>query len=436
MGGDYTALSAVDSAAPRRYRPPRVKGLLRRSGVLHCDGVALTDAAERHGTPLYLYSRSSIEDGYGRYARAFAPMQHRICYAIKANGALAILRVLARLGSGADIVSGMELRAAVRAGFSPEGIVFSGAGKTEAEIRLALEHGIAAFNVESEDEIERLGAAATAEGRTARVALRVNPGIDPRSHPYISTGLRESKFGVDITRARAVLDEARRRPGLRVVGLQCHIGSQIRDLEPLEESAREIAALSRALLEDGFPLETVNIGGGLGVDYDGAGAPTPEGLAARVLPALQGLPLLLLLEPGRSLVAAAGILLTRVLYVKEAHGRRFVIVDAGMNDLLRPALYAAVHRIEPVLEAAGAWRPADVVGPVCETGDFLARGLALPEVRSGDLLAVRDVGAYGFCMASNYNMRPRPAEVLVEEGQLRLIRRRETFEDLIAEELP
>jgi diaminopimelate decarboxylase len=412
-----------------------MSGLVRRSGVLHCDGVAMTAAAERHGTPLYVYSRSAVEDAYAGYARAFAPVPHRICYAIKANGSGAILRVLARLGSGADIVSGMELRAAVRAGFPPDRIVFSGAGKTETEVRLALEHDIGAFNVESEEEIARLSALAASGGRTARLALRVNPDIDPRSHPYISTGLRESKFGVDIARARAVLEQARRLPALRVVGLQCHIGSQIRDLAPLEQSAREIASLSRSLLEDGLPLETVDIGGGLGVDYDGAGAPGPEALAARVLPALLGLPLLLLLEPGRSLVAAAGALLTRVLYVKESHGRRFVIVDAGMNDLLRPALYDAVHRIEPVVGPTDVARAADVVGPVCETGDFLAREQPLPEVRAGDLLAVRDVGAYGFCMASNYNMRPRPAEVLVEGDTMRLIRRRQTFEDLIAEEL-
>jgi diaminopimelate decarboxylase len=264
--------------------------------------------------------------------------------------------------------------------------------------------------------------------------LRLNPDIDPRSHPYISTGLRESKFGVDIGRARAILERARGLPGLRVVGLSCHIGSQITELGPLAESAGELASLSRALLADGYPLETIDIGGGLGVDYEGTGVPGPEDLAARVLPVLRGLPLRLLLEPGRSLVGAAGTLLTRVLYVKESQGRRFVIVDAGMNDLLRPALYDAVHRIEPVASVPGEARPADVVGPVCETGDFLARNLPLPELSPGDLLAVRDTGAYGFVMASNYNMRPRPAEVLVEGDTMRLIRRRETFEDLIAGE--
>jgi diaminopimelate decarboxylase len=329
----------------------------------------------------------------------------------------------------------MELRAAVRAGFPPDRIVFSGVGKTEAEVSLGLEHGIAAFNAESEEEIQSLSALAVASGRRARVALRVNPDIDPRSHPYISTGVRRSKFGVDIARAVEVLERARRLPGLGVVGVQCHIGSQITDLAPLEQSARDLASLSRSLLDAGFPLETVDIGGGLGVDYDGAGAPGPEALAARVLPALQGLPLFLLLEPGRSLVASCGVLLTRVLYVKETQGKRFVIVDAGMNDLLRPALYDAVHRIEPVVGPLDATRSADVVGPVCETGDFLARDRPLPEVRTRDLLAVRDAGAYGFCMASNYNMRPRPAEVLVEGDAMRLIRRRETFEDLIAEEL-
>jgi diaminopimelate decarboxylase len=413
-----------------------MSGIERRQGVLSCDGVALSEAAERLGTPLYLYSRAAIEEAYARYDRAFAPVPHQICYAIKANGSGAILGLLAGLGSGADIVSGMELRAAIRAGFPPGRIVFSGVGKTDAELRLALEHGIAAFNVESEDEVLRLDAAAESCGRVARLSLRVNPDIDPRSHPYISTGLRESKFGVDIARARAVLDRARRLPGLRVVGVSCHIGSQIRELGPLVEAAAEIASLSRALLDDGFPLETIDIGGGLGVDYDGSGAPAPEALATGVIPTVQGLPLLVLLEPGRSLVAAAGVLLTRVIEVKQSHGRRFVVVDAGMNDLLRPALYGARHRIEPVAGSEGGEEPADVVGPVCESGDFLAKGLPLPPLRAGDLLAVRDAGAYAFCMASNYNMRPRPAEALVEGQTIRLVRRRETFEDLVAEELP
>lgn len=407
----------------------------RRGGTLHCEDVSLSEAAERFGTPLYVYSRGAIEGSYAAYAAAFAAVPHRVCFAVKANGCGAILRVLAALGAGADVVSGMELRAAVRAGFDPGRIVFSGVGKSDAELGLGLEHGIFAFNAESEEEIRRLAAAASASGRVARVALRVNPDIDPRSHPYVSTGLRESKFGLELAQVRPVLERVGRLPGVRTLGLQCHIGSQITDLGPLEDAARALAALSRDLLAAGWPLETLDLGGGLGVDYDGKGVPGPRELAARVLPALQGLPLLLLLEPGRSLVAAAGTLLTRVLYVKRSHGRRFVIVDAGMNDLLRPALYAARHRVEPVGPSGEAAGPADVVGPVCESGDFLARDLLLPELGAGDLLAVRDAGAYGFCMASNYNMRPRPAEALVAGSSLRLVRRRESFEDLLAGEL-
>ena len=412
-----------------------MSGFARRSGTLACDGVSLEQAAAEHGTPLYLYSRAALEAAYGAYAQAFASVPHRICYAVKANGNGALLRLFAGLGAGADIVSGGELLAARRAGFAPERIVFAGVGKSEAEIALGLEHGIGEWNAESEDEIGRIAAAAAARGTRARVSLRVNPDIDARSHPYISTGLREAKFGVDIRDAASILRRARGLAGVEVVGVQCHIGSQITDIEPITAAARALAELSRELLAEGFALRTIDIGGGLGVSYDGSGAPDPARLAAAVLPALAGLPLLLLLEPGRSLVAAAGALLTRVLYVKQGHGKRFVVVDAGMNDLLRPALYEAFHRIEPVLSRGGALERVDVVGPVCESSDFLARGRELEIPKPGDLLLVRDAGAYGFAMASNYNMRPRAAEVMVENGKTRLIRRRETFDDLVRTEV-
>jgi diaminopimelate decarboxylase len=291
------------------------------------------------------------------------------------------------------------------------------------------------FNAESEDEIARLSALASARVAAARVTLRVNPDIDARTHPYISTGLRENKFGVDIGEAPALLARVRALPAIRIVGVQCHIGSQLTDLDPLAQAATELAALSRRLLDLGFPLELIDLGGGLGVDYDGEGAPAPDALAARVLPALAGLPLTLLLEPGRSIVAGAGILITRVIRVKRTPARSFVIVDAGMNDLLRPALYDAHHRIEPVLEAGRSPERVDVVGPVCESGDFLARDRELPEVARGELLALRDAGGYGFVMASSYNLRPRPAEALVEDGRLRLVRRRESFEDLVRNEV-
>ena len=412
-----------------------MSGFERENGELRCDGVSLLEAAREHGTPLYVYGRAGIERAFRAYEAAFAPVPHRICYAVKANGNGAILRLLASLGAGADIVSGGELLAARRAGFPPERIVFAGVGKTEAEIALGLEHGIGEWNAESEDEIARIGAAAAARGQVARVSLRVNPDIDARSHPYISTGLREAKFGVAIGLAPAILRRARERAGVEVVGVQCHIGSQITDLEPLASAARALSDLSRRLLDEGFSLRTIDLGGGLGVSYDGKGVPDASSLASAVLPAVEKLPLTLVLEPGRSLVADAGVLLTRVLYVKGGHERKFVVVDAGMNDLLRPALYAAFHRVEPVAPRGRPAELVDVVGPVCETSDFLARRRELERPEPGDLLAVRDAGAYGFCMSSTYNMRPRAAEALVEDGRVRLIRRRETFDDLVRTEI-
>jgi diaminopimelate decarboxylase len=407
----------------------------RKDGVLACDGVSLETAARAHGTPLFVYSRAAVEEAFRAYDRAFDRVPHRICYALKANGSHALLRILAGLGAGADIVSGGELLAALRAGFPPERIVFSGVGKTDAEIALGVERGIGDFNAESEAEIARISAAASAAGRTVRVSLRVNPDIDARSHPYISTGLRDNKFGVDIADAAGILRRARGLRGIEIGGVQCHIGSQITDLDPLRRAAAGLAALSRALLAEGFALRTIDIGGGLGIDYTNDAPPPVAAFAAAVLPLLEGLPLTLLLEPGRSLVARAGVLVTRVLVVKENQGKRFVVVDAGMNDLLRPALYNAYHRIEPVTAGKDAGGPADVVGPVCETADFLARGRDLPSVEAGALLAIRDTGAYGFSMASTYNMRPRAAEALVDGGVLRLVRRRETFEDMVRSEV-
>src|SRR5512134_204934 len=410
-------------------------GFARADGLLHCDGASLEQAAAAHGTPLYVYSRAALEAAYRSYSGAFSAAPHRICYAVKANGNGAILRLFAGLGAGADIVSGGELRAALRAGFPAERIVFAGVGKTDAEIALGLEHGIGEWNAESEDEIVRIGAAAAARGTRARVSLRVNPDIDARSHPYISTGLREAKFGVDIGLAAGILRRAREMDGIAVVGLQCHIGSQITEIEPLAAAARALAGLSRQLMDEGFALETIDLGGGLGVSYDGRGVPDPRALASAVLPAVERLPLTLVVEPGRSLVASAGVLLTRVLYVKEGGARRFVIVDAGMNDLLRPALYDAHHRVEPVVPRGRPADLVDVVGPVCETSDFLARRRELERPEPGEVLAVRDTGAYAFAMSSRYNMRPRAAEVMIEDGRARLVRRRETFEDLVATEV-
>ena len=399
-------------------------------------GPGAESLAREFKTPLYVYGRERIEDAYRAYEEAFRTVPHRVCYALKANSSLGVLRVFASMGAGADIVSGGELRQALRAGFRPVDIVFSGVGKTDEELRQGLAAGIGEFNVESESEMRRLSALARAGDRRALVTLRVNPDVDPKSHPYISTGLRENKFGVPIQDAARILGEARGLGGIEVTGVQCHIGSQLRDLGPATEAVRALASLSRALLAQGFALRTIDIGGGLGVDYDGSGAPAPADLAALVLPEIRDLGLKLLLEPGRSLIAAAGLLLTRVIAIKMNGAKRFVIADAGMNDLLRPSLYSAYHHIVNLSAPKGAPRvSADIVGPVCESGDFLAKEREIAETKEGDLLAVLDAGAYSFSMASNYNFRPRAAEVLLEGGRPRLIRRRESLEDLIACEI-
>jgi diaminopimelate decarboxylase len=398
-------------------------------GQLCCDGVSLAELADAYGTPLYVYSRSVVEEGFRRFDAAFASVPHVVCYATKANSALALLRLVAELGAGADVVSGWELRAALESGIPADRVVFSGVGKTEAEIGAGVEAGILALNAESEREIEKIDACARRLGTVARVALRVNPDIDARSHPYISTGLRQNKFGVDISRAREIFARARELPGVRMTGVQAHIGSQIVEIEPLAQTAAELAALARDLLADGFGIETVDVGGGLGI---GQWRLSPEDYAAAVLPRLAGLPssVRILVEPGRAIVGPAGTLLARVLYVKEERGRTFVVVDAGMNDLLRPALYQASHPIEAVGAKESPMITADVVGPVCETADCFQRDARMPRPDEGDLLAIGDAGAYGAAMASNYNFRSRPAEVLVESGGTRVIRRRETFEDL------
>ncbi|MDQ6894543.1 MAG: diaminopimelate decarboxylase [Acidobacteriota bacterium] len=406
-------------------------GFHRENGELFCDGVSLEAIAAAAGTPLYVYSRAAIEESFRRFDAAFSSVPHLVCYATKANSNLSILRVLSALGAGADVVSGGELRAALECGFPADRIVFSGVGKTDPEIRFAVEAGILAFNAESGREVEKISEHAARLGATARVAIRVNPDIDPKSHPYISTGLKHNKFGIGIGRAREVYEAGRRLPGIRMTGIQAHIGSQITDPGPLAETARELALLARELLAGGFPLETIDVGGGIGIaGPDGPGL-SAEGYAAAVLPEVSTLPLRVLIEPGRAIVGPAGALVTRVLYRKQNGGKEFVVTDAGMNDLIRAPLYGAIHEIEPVRTPSAERLVADVVGPVCETSDFLAREVAMPAPREGDLLAVRDTGAYGFAMSSNYNFRPRAAEALVEGGAFRMVRRRETFEDLV-----
>lgn len=407
--------------------------LHRKNGRLHLEGVALDTLAERFGTPLYVYSREALESAYLAYAKAFAATPHLICYAVKANSSLAILNLFARLGAGFDIVSGGELARVLAAGGEAGKVVFSGVGKTVAEMRAALEAGILCFNVESEGELYRLNRVAGELGKVAPVSFRVNPDVDPKTHPYISTGLKENKFGVPIADAPALYRLAASLPNLRVTGIDCHIGSQLIDLSPLADAADRVLALVDALAADGIRLHHIDLGGGVGIRYRDE---IPPDLAAygRVLARkFAGRKETLLLEPGRSLVGNAGLLLTRVEYLKPGEDKNFAIVDAAMNDLMRPALYDAYHDIVAVVARAGDTKRYDIVGPICETGDFIgfARDLAIEE---GDLLAILSVGAYGMSMASNYNSRPRAAEILIDKNEIDLIRERESIDGLMAGE--
>ncbi|MCU0936373.1 MAG: diaminopimelate decarboxylase [Gammaproteobacteria bacterium] len=404
-----------------------------REGRLHAEGVDLSALAETFGTPCYVYSRAAIEAAWRAYDRAFGARPHLVCYAVKANANLAVLNVLARLGAGFDIVSAGELERVLAAGGDPGRVVFSGVGKSRAEMARALEAGIRCFNVESVPELERLEEVAAALGRRAPVSLRVNPDVDPETHPYIATGLRDSKFGVAIDEAEAVYRRATALPHLEVLGVDCHIGSQLTSVSPFLDALDRVLDLVDRLAAAGTPLRHVDLGGGLGVRYRDERAPDPGELVTALLTRLAGRTLEVLLEPGRSVIGPAGLLLTRVEYVKTGAGRDFVIVDAAMNDLLRPALYQAWQSVVPVVPRAGEGRRCDVVGPVCETGDFLARDRVLT-VRPGDLLAVQTAGAYGFAMSSNYNARPRAAEVMVDGARAHLARRRETPEELYAGE--
>jgi len=407
--------------------------LHRLDGRLHLEGVALDTLAERFGTPLYVYSRQALEDACQAYSDAFAETPHLICYAVKANSSLAILNLFARLGTGFDIVSGGELARVLAAGGDPGKVVFSGVGKTADEMRAALDAGILCFNVESVSELHRLNRVAGVLGKVAPVSFRVNPDVDPRTHPYISTGLKENKFGVPIADAPALYRLAASLPNLKVTGIDCHIGSQLTDLSPLADAADRVLALVDALAAEGIALNHIDLGGGVGIRYRDE---SPPDLAAygRVLAArFAGRREKLLLEPGRSLVGNAGLLLTRIEYLKPGEGKDFAIVDAAMNDLMRPALYEAYHEIVAVKQRETPARRYDIVGPICETGDFLdfARDLVIEE---GDLLALLSAGAYGMSMASNYNSRPRAAEVLIDKNEIHLIRERETQDGMMAGE--
>lgn len=410
---------------------------------LACGEVALDTLAKKYGTPLYVYSADHIRYRFNLFMQAFTGLPHLVCYAVKANSALGILKLLDRLGAGFDIVSGGELERVLAVNKAAAArVVFSGVGKTAPEIDLALRSGILLFNVESEGELDQLTERAAKLRKRARVSLRVNPDVFAETHPYISTGLREHKFGIDIARARAVYRRASKSRAIEPAGVSVHIGSQIRTADPFGAAVSRVAALIRQLRGDGLPIRYLDAGGGLGIEYHADLPFRPEEkiqqYAAALRQAIDGLGnIQLLLEPGRFLVAQAGVLLTRVLYVKKNGTKNFVIVDAAMNDLIRPALYQAYHEIVPVApRRSSRTMVADIVGPVCETGDFFARDRALPIVRPGDLVAILDAGAYGQSLASNYNSRPRPAEVLVTGRRARLIRRRETANDLFATEKP
>ena len=408
---------------------------LYRNGALHAEDVPLAEIAAAVGTPFYCYSTATLERHFRLFDEALAGMDHLVCYAMKAASNVAILRTLAALGAGMDVVSGGEYLRAKAAGVPGERIVFSGVGKTEAEMRLALEGGVRQFNVESEPEMEVLNRVALDLGMVAPITVRVNPDVDAKTHAKIATGKSENKFGIPIARARGVYAHAARLPGLRVVGIDVHIGSQLTDLEPFRQAYRKVAELTAVLREDGHRIERLDLGGGLGIPYERSNAapPLPLDYGAMIREELGHLGCEIEIEPGRLIVGNAGVMVSQVIYVKQGEGRDFLIVDGAMNDLIRPAMYDAHHDIVPVVEPApGAeGHVYDVVGPVCETGDTFARQRALPAVKAGDLIAFRSAGAYGAVMASEYNTRPLIPEVLVKGDQFAVIRRRPTFDEMI-----
>jgi diaminopimelate decarboxylase len=409
-----------------------------KNGELHCEGVSVTTISRRVGTPFYLYSSNTLANHVRAFDRAFADLPHIVCFAVKANPSHALLRLMGREGAGADIVSGGELFRALRAGIDPGKIVYAGVGKRRDEIEYALKMDILMFNVESGDELRAIDRAAGEMKTRARIALRVNPDIDPKTHPYISTGLKKNKFGIAIDQA---LEHYRMASTLRhvdITGIHQHIGSQITELQPFVDALRKTASFVKELRTAGIEIRYLNIGGGLGITYRDETPPLPRDLAESIGPLVRENGCTIVMEPGRAIVGNAGILVTSVLYHKESGKKRFLIVDAGMNDLIRPSLYDAYHDIRPVVEPTGVQASVmDVVGPICESGDFLAKDRELPDLPQGALLAVMGAGAYGFSMASNYNSRPRVPEVLVRGKEYFVIRERETYNDLVkGEKLP
>ena len=402
---------------------------------LHCEKISLRSLADQVGTPCYVYSHATLKHHFTVFDSAFTAVPHLTCFAAKANSNLALLNLFGSLGGGVDIVSGGELYRARKAGVPAERIVYSGVGKTREEIDYALNEGILMFNIESTQELEAIDGRAAALGRRARIALRVNPDVDPKTHPYISTGLKKNKFGVDIDNAVKSYEQARSMKHVDVQGVSCHIGSQLTEISPFVDALKRLRLLISNLESLGIPIQYLDLGGGLGIVYDQEAPPHPHEYAQAILHELQGLPCTLIFEPGRVIVGNAGVLLTKVLYTKRTPSKDFVIVDSGMNDLLRPSLYGSYHQILPVTKHGRETQVVDVVGPICESGDFLARDRGLPMVQQGDLLAVMSAGAYGFTMSSNYNSRPRVAEVLVKDDRFTVVRKRESYEDLTRGEL-
>ncbi len=404
-----------------------------RQGELYCEDVPLSRIVKEVGSPCYVYSHRTLVRHFRAYDGAFKNIPHIVAFAMKSNSNLAILRLMAKEGSGVDIVSGGELYRAMKAGVPAQKIVFAGVGKSPEEIRDALKADILMFNVESPAEVQAINDVAASIGVKARVALRINPDIDPKTHPYISTGLKKSKFGIAADRAIEEFKAASALSHIEVVGVHKHIGSQLTEVTPFVEALKKVLGLVQTLKEQGINIRYINIGGGLGITYSDETPPQPKDLAEAISPLVRDLKCVLIMEPGRVIVGNAGVLITKVLYTKEGEAKRFLIVDAAMNDLIRPSLYGAYHDIRPLHENSthNPKHTVDVVGPVCESGDFLAKDRQLPDMKAGELMAVMSAGAYGFVMSSNYNSRPRVPEVLVNEGQIHVIRARETYDDLI-----
>ncbi len=405
-----------------------------RNDEMYCEDVPLREIVDAVGTPAYVYSLAQLRDAFRSFDQAFAASRHLVCFSVKANSNLAVLRAFVNEGSGFDIVSGGELFRVLKAGADPGKVVFSGVGKTREEMEYALRSGILMFNVESEQEMEALNEVAGSMGVTAPVSFRINPDVDPQTHPYISTGMKKSKFGIAIDPAAAAYRRAIALPNLDVVGVDCHIGSQLTSTSPFADAAERVRAFIELLQGEGADIRYVDLGGGLGIRYDDEEPPAPEDYAKALMEGVRGLDVTLVLEPGRSMVGNAGILVTRVLYLKRTEAKNFVVVDGAMNDLVRPSLYGAFQGLRPVDRREAEPMTADVVGPICESGDFLAQDRDIQPPEPGDLMAVMSAGAYGFTMASNYNTRPRAAEVLVDGKEFAVVRERETLEGLVAGE--